>query len=60
MKISGMAFLGMGILLFIVGILMIAGVMIVNIPLLGWIAYIPLSVGGILIVVGIVLLVIKR
>ena len=60
MKLTGMTFLGIGILLFVLGLCVSVGVIITNIPIIGWFAWIPMAVGGILIVVGIVLLVIKR
>jgi len=60
MKMSGMFFLGLGILLFVVGICLYAGVIMLANPILGWIAWIPMSLGGILIIVGIVLLIIRR
>ena len=59
-KISGFAFLGIGILLFILGIGLTAGVIITGLPVLGWIAWIPMALGGILIVVGIVLIIIGK
>jgi len=60
MKISGIAFLATGIILGVVGILLTAGVIVAQIPFLGYLTWIPISVGGILIVVGIVLLIIGR
>ena len=57
---TGLALLGMGILLFVVGICLMAGVMVSGIAVIGFIAWIPMSVGGILIIVGIVLIIIKR
>ena len=58
--LAGAGFLGLGILLFVIGVFLYAGVIIVQIPLLGWIAWIPMAIGGILIIVGIVLLIIRR
>jgi len=60
MKMSGFMFLGIGILLFAVGIFLTVGVIVSGIPLLGWFAWIPMAIGGIMIIVGIVLLIIRR
>lgn len=57
---SGGRFLGLGILLFVIGVLLYAGVIITQVPLLGWVAWIPMAIGGLLIIIGIVLLVIRR
>lgn len=57
---KGTAFLGLGIILTIVGILLYAGVIIIQIPLLGWVAWIPLAIGGLFIIIGIVLMVLRR
>ena len=57
---SGGRFLGLGILLFVIGVLLYAGVFITQVPLLGWVAWIPMAIGGLLIIIGIVLLVIRR
>ena len=58
--LTGVGFLGLGILLFIVGVFLYAGVIITQIPLLGWVAWIPMAIGGLFILIGIVLLVIRR
>jgi len=60
MKLTGFALLGLGILLFIIGILLTAGVLILGIPVIGWIAWVPMGIGGLLIIIGIVLLVIGK
>ena len=57
---SGGRFLGLGILLFVIGVLLYAGVIITQFPLLGWVAWIPMAIGGLLIIIGIVLLAIRR
>lgn len=57
---SGGRFLGLGILLFIIGVFLYAGVFITQVPLLGWVAWIPMAIGGLFILIGIVLLVIRR
>lgn len=60
MKLTGFSLLGLGILLFIVGVFLTFGVIITGLPYIGMIAWIPMAIGGILIIVGIVLLVIRR
>ena len=60
MKMSGFAFLGIGILLLVIGICLTAGVIMLSIPILGWVAWIPMAIGGLMIVVGIVLIIIRR
>lgn len=60
MKIAGMSLLGLGILLFVIGICLYAGVIALSIPFMGWFAWIPMSIGGLLIIIGIVLLIIRR
>jgi len=60
MKLTGMGLLGIGILLFVLGIGLTVGVIVTGTPILGWIAWIPMALGGILIVVGIVLLIILK
>ena len=60
MKMSGFTFLGIGILLFALGLFLTMGVIVSGLPVLGWFAWIPMAIGGILIVVGIVLLIIRR
>jgi len=58
--LSGAMFLGIGIIAVVIGICLTVGVIVSQIPLLGIIAWIPIAIGGIFIVVGIVLLVIKK
>jgi len=60
MKLTGYALLGLGILLFVLGVFLQVGVVISGIPMLAMISWIPMGVGGILIIVGIVLIVIRR
>lgn len=60
MKLTGMISLTIGIILFVLGLLLQVGVIISGIPLLLYFAWIPMGVGGILIIVGIVLLIIKK
>ena len=57
---GGFAFLGFGIIIFIAGLFLYAGIIITQVPLLGWIGWLPMSVGGLFILIGIVLLVIRR
>ena len=60
MKLTGFALLGMGILLFMIGLFLTVGVLVLNIPVIGWFAWIPMGIGGMLIIIGIVLIIIGR
>lgn len=60
MKITGIGLLVMGILLAVAGICLTAGVIALSIPYASWFTWIPISVGGFLAVIGIVLLMIGR
>jgi len=60
MKMSGFALLGLGIVLFAIGLFLTVGVLVTGIPMLGFFAWIPMAVGGLLIIVGIVLIIIRR
>lgn len=59
-KLSGFFLLGIGILLFAIGLALTVGVLVTGIPIVGWFAWIPMAIGGLLIVIGIVLIIIGR
>jgi len=58
--LKGAGFLGIGIILFILGLCLYAGVIITQIPLLGFIAWLPMGLGGLFIIIGLVLIVLRR
>ena len=58
--LSGAMFLGVGVIAVVIGICLTVGVIVSQIPLLGIIAWIPMGIGAIFIVVGIVLLIIRK
>lgn len=60
MKMTGFAFLGIGILLFAIGLFLTVGVLVIGVPVVGLFAWIPMAIGGIMIVVGIVLIIIRK
>ena len=60
MKWGSFAFLGIGIILFLLGLFLTAGVIIAQIPFLIYVAWIPMGVGGLFIIIGLVLIAIRR
>lgn len=60
MKITGISLLVIGIILAVVGICLTAGVIVLSIPYATWFTWIPISVGGFLAVIGIVLMVLGK
>ena len=58
--LKGVVLLGIGIILVIFGICLTAGVIALQIPLLGWVTWIPVSIGGFLVLIGIILMIFKR
>ena len=60
MKPTGFALLGMGILLFAIGLFLTVGVIVTGVPVVGLFAWIPMAIGGLMIIVGIVLIIIGR
>ena len=58
--LTGIGFLGVGIILVILGFCLYAGVIFIQIPLLGFIAWIPMGLGGLFVIIGLVLIVLRR
>ena len=55
MKMSGFALIGIGVLVFVLGLFLTMGVIVSGFPFGGWFAWIPMVAGGILILVGLIL-----
>ena len=60
MKITGASLLVIGIILVVIGLCLTAGVIALSIPFAGWFTWIPISVGGFLALIGIVLMVLGK